>query len=484
MPLARSADTTSGSGRLLWIAGFAVILVSAVLMALAARGDLWMDEIWSLTLVRDSRAWTDAFFEHHRPNNHRLNTFYLYLLGQQSSWYTYRLLAIVSGIGSLLTLGWIARRRGKLEALLVVCLAGFSFPLIHYFSEARGYAPAIFFSLLGYAFLESGWQQYRTWKAVAFAVCIALALEAQLNAVFVYGALLLYSIWRNGNYRNIYALANELVRFHGAPVLICLVVYAGQVRTLITGTGPVYDVGGVLMQTFSVAAGFPGEGNLVTTLAVLAAMLAGIGWLYRRGQQVWMLFLLVLLVVPAVLLLIKQPAFLYLRFFIICFPFLYLLASYVLADLLRAGGARRAAVIGLVLLSTAGQLYQTAGLIRDGRGHYSDAIRWMIEHSPPGVITVGSENEFQVVMMFAFYARYLPVEGRFTYIKNTGWKDRPPRYLISRVAYDGARGGLNFEPETVVQPAGLPPYDLVRVFPHAGFSGWHWYLYQRRDSKG
>ena len=59
-----------------------------MLIVAAARGDLWLDEIWSLLFVRASRSVTDLFARFRHDNNHLLNTLFLYYLGERKTLFT------------------------------------------------------------------------------------------------------------------------------------------------------------------------------------------------------------------------------------------------------------------------------------------------------------------------------------------------------------------------------------------------------------
>ena len=124
------------------------ILVSTMMIYAAATGDLWLDEIWSIFFSESAKSPWEIVSLYKHDNNHLLNTFYLYAIGRQDTLIFYRLLSMAAGVGSSYLLTTIARKRGELESIFVLLLAGFSYPLILYFSEARGYAPAIFFALL------------------------------------------------------------------------------------------------------------------------------------------------------------------------------------------------------------------------------------------------------------------------------------------------------------------------------------------------
>ncbi len=95
-----------------------VILVgAAVLRVLASGGDLWLDEIWSLTLAASVEQPLDILTEIHHDNNHPLNTLCLYLLGERENWVVYRVPALVAGVATVAVAGLIAMRRGGLAAV-------------------------------------------------------------------------------------------------------------------------------------------------------------------------------------------------------------------------------------------------------------------------------------------------------------------------------------------------------------------------------
>ena len=83
-------------------------MVSAGLRLLAARGDLWLDELWSLSFARQMTSPLDVWTAIHHDNNHPLNTLYLFvvvhLVGAHASPMLFRLLSLVSGAAMLVVL--------------------------------------------------------------------------------------------------------------------------------------------------------------------------------------------------------------------------------------------------------------------------------------------------------------------------------------------------------------------------------------------
>jgi hypothetical protein len=56
-----------------WLA----FLLSSALIVAAARGDLWLDELVSLSFARNAHSIADIFVRFPYDNNHPLNTLFL-----------------------------------------------------------------------------------------------------------------------------------------------------------------------------------------------------------------------------------------------------------------------------------------------------------------------------------------------------------------------------------------------------------------------
>jgi hypothetical protein len=62
-----------------------VFLLAAIIRIVAAFNDLWLDEIWSIELVRELRSALGVFTQTHHDNNHYLNSLFIYVLGQRGN---------------------------------------------------------------------------------------------------------------------------------------------------------------------------------------------------------------------------------------------------------------------------------------------------------------------------------------------------------------------------------------------------------------
>lgn len=80
---------------LIGLSGLALILRLA-----AAQGELWLDEIWSLTLISGLQRWWDVFWRISHDNNHFLNSAWLLIAGPEASVLTRRAFSIALGVAS------------------------------------------------------------------------------------------------------------------------------------------------------------------------------------------------------------------------------------------------------------------------------------------------------------------------------------------------------------------------------------------------
>ena len=153
----KTRGTTQGSpldALMLWIAvgSFAVGIVVRVF---AAQNDLWFDEVWSLQLLRErGHSLTDVFTNIKHSNNHHLCSLWMWLVGQNASALVYRLPSVLASIGTIVLAGLIGLRQSRLAGCVAVILTSWSYLLIHFGTEARGYSLAIFFALLAWYALQ------------------------------------------------------------------------------------------------------------------------------------------------------------------------------------------------------------------------------------------------------------------------------------------------------------------------------------------
>jgi hypothetical protein len=451
-----------------------VFVVAAALRLGGLFDDFWLDEIWSWMFSKSARSVRAIFVEQRHDNNHWLNTLFLYCLGQQH-WYVYRLLALLTGTGSVVVAGLIGRWYGRLEGLLCLFLVGFSYILIHYSSEARGYGPAVFFALLSFYLLRLQVPTQKWWRGALFAVAATLGFLSHLTFLYVYAGLVVWSAaaflrWRRTWIR---ALGNLLLH-HALPCAVILLLYFVNIRHMVIGGGDPRPLMDVLRETVVWSLGAPDLAAFVTVFAALAACAAAGELLWTRGKNhwEWLFYLTAILVAPALLLWFAEREDVYPRYFLLSVPFLLILLGRILARCLRRGPAMRVAAAVVLLGFTLGNLVLVADFLRVGRGHYRAAIRYMMEHNPGHVVSVGSDHDWRNFAVLQYYVRNYFPEKYFDYVPEERWSRSAPYWVLLHQRY--------WEPvpdRRIIGYNGLP-YTLQQVFPYAGASGWSWYLYR------
>jgi hypothetical protein len=450
--------------------------LSSTLIIAAAIGDLWLDEIWSIQFARAAGSPIDILTRFHHDNNHVLNTLFLWLVGDQNTLFLYRVFAVVSGIVALLLVGHLARDWGPAEALLVVVLTGTSYPLVVYFSEARGYAPAIMFALLSYALLRRNFREFSPYRLIAFWAASILGILSHLSFVMVSTALLLFSLVNairiEGPYRT---RLIDLLAHHVPPLAFLGWFYLFFARHMVLGGAPPTTNWDMMMQAATLLFGFPENvffGGL-GVLCVMAVLVAGSYTLYRNRNEEWLFFCFVLIVAPMLMLIFARPEHVYVRYFIVCFPFFYLLLSYLLCHGYRVSKAVRVGVIAAVLLMLSGQTHKLVSLLELGRGSYRAALTRILESSPEGVVRIGSDHDFRNRVLVDFYAPSLARSHTLRYIPQTDWHHEPPDWILTH------SGEVSYQPSPDIAVPGVGVYHFFSAYRFFGLSGWNWFLYRR-----
>jgi hypothetical protein len=469
----------------------AVILacgLASLLIIAAARGDLWLDEILSIRLSQLARRPWDVFLSPPliHDNNHALNTLYLYCVPAGSPFWAYRLLAVASGIGSLALLARVALRQwGQVEAVATVSLAGTSYPLILYLSEARGYAPAIFFGLLAFDQLSLNLEEFRWRRVFGFWVASILGVLSQSTFVILSGAFLILQL--AGAIRARRKSSFQLKPFFWqqiAPVLFIGLWWLAFVSRMAIAGGPIYDKREVVQQAAALLIGMPDVAPFQElSLGIVLAVVASGAWsLWRERNIHWVFYPSVLVLVPAAMILITQPQFFYFRYLLVSFPFFYLLTAYLICRLFRQASLPfRGLLIAAMALMIIGQAARIVPLLTLGRGHYLQALQEIAEADTEPVVRVGSDHDFRNGLLVDFYAPLVSDGKKIEYIAQSRLSEFPPGWIIAH------NQDMNFTPEPRLAIPGVGNYRLVREWPYGGVSGWSWSVYRREtgaDSSG
>ncbi|MGD0169095.1 MAG: hypothetical protein ABSE54_05160 [Smithella sp.] len=413
------------------LAGAGIVLGS-ILILFAARGDLWLDEIWSIFFAEAARMPWEILTRFKHDNNHVLNTLYIYVIGKQQTLLFYRGLAIASGIGSLLVLRKIALRWGPVESVIVVLLAGTSYPLILYFSEARGYAPAIFFGLLSFFLLQECQLRFRPSRLVLFWCASILGVLSHLTFVIIFLSLAIYSL--HYELRTEMPFARRLLqagKYLFVPSVFIAFFYLFYAMDMTIGGGPAVDKIMVLAQGGASFVGVPDAVRYLGIPLILLSVLWFLVLLFREGDREWSFYGSVLLFAPALAIILAGSNYFNYRYVIVCVPFYYLVISRLLAKAYRAEDKAyhylTFIVLGLYLI---GQALRLVPFYEYGRGSYRPVISEIATASSSTTITVGSDHDFRNKMLIAFYSRFLDDGKKLRYVDHQFWASEPPEWII------------------------------------------------------
>ena len=322
----------------------ACVLILATASAIRICGALnepWLDEILALVTARNVVSICDIFTKIHSEVNHHLYTAYLYLVNPQGNWLLCRLPSLAAGIGTVAIAGLIGRRRSTADAFFAMFLIGFSYVMVLYSSEMRGYALAVFFSYLSFYLLDSYLASKRCHTALFFSLSVVFGIISQLTFLSFYLAALIWSVFRLMKSRSsLRQFIVEILSIHAIPLIFLAAFYFVSVRG-ITGIGGtpspslIHSYGTAL--AWSMGAPSADFLRMLTCIAAVVVLYAGSQLLWREKSDSYVFFLGVILVFPNILIGLRGADEIYVRYYIISIAFLLLLCGYLLAALYRQG---------------------------------------------------------------------------------------------------------------------------------------------------
>jgi hypothetical protein len=466
-----------------WILVLALIIGAAgIVRSIGARGDLWLDEIWTLALIAPVRSVGEILFDLAHDNNHHLNSTYLYLIGPDASSLAQRGLAVALGTATVAVAGLAVAPRGRAAVILTMLLFAFAYPLVHYGSEARGYAGLVLFLLLAVVFLQYA-RDSADWRwRHGLGLAIGLGLLSHLTMIGGAAILASWVIWmlwrRNGGLRQ--AAAATLVIFR--PALAWTFAVGSCIA--IAGLRHHFIFGGVT--PFASADFFAGYGSLIRLLLGVPDFVADAvpAWLWlvaaaaivlaanvrRERDGCISLYVIAVIGWPAVMFVAETPNVQFGRYFLASGTFFLLLVADMLGDAWSRGGVLRAgagAVLGVMLV---GHTAALASFFRDQRGHYDDAITDMARD---GRFSYASDHEFRTRTVVDFFARKRGITA--DYVRVADWCRSPPLFMVIE------------DPETAQRNAhldfGAPQcrlgFDRGESFASSRLSGRPWTIYRR-----
>lgn len=490
-PPARAAEAP-GIGRMGVIGLVGLVGAFAALRFAALQNDLWMDEIWSIAAVQELKSAGEIFTRYLQANNHPLSSLWLYAIAPVRVEWLYRLLSWITGSASLVLGAMIAVRQFRSShpdatssqlraaAWTAATLFGGCYLLIVYSSEARGYAPALAFSLLAYYVLLRAplERPAEGWMILYWIACL-LALLSHAASVQVIGAAILWSAIRNLR-ANLPLLksARLIVAWHGVPILATAAFFLFFLRRIGVGGAPDPSIRQSLGELVAYTFGFPTPYVGWIALPFLIAIAVFTLWrMWRRSPADAAFYGALILSAPVLALVAARLAVLFPRYFIFGCAWSLLLIAYGVAASWTRHRFIRVGCIGLIALCVAGNCVHTCVLLRHGRGEYQAALKYIAAQTTTPDISLCSDHDNRNYMLIAFYApRAVP--GRpLRYITGNGSPNSRPQWLFVHRLDGDAR------PDTPLYDDRGNTYQLEKVFLHAPLSGWDWFVYRNIVTK-
>ncbi len=460
-----------------------LLLVGAALRIWAARGELWLDEIWSLLEFADTAKSPADIFTFHHDNNHYLTTLWMYLLGpKREPWIWFRLPSLLTGIGTVALLPVAARRWGSLASVIATLVGALSLVLIQYASEARGYAPVGFFALAAFVALDRYLREPKSWALAAFIVSSVLGILSHLTMIEISLAAIVWSAvhcWRQPALRRTFL--RQMLMLHLVPVLLIALLYQIDIRAMHIGGGEASGMAQVVAEAMALALGALKTPMAVAiVVAVIAAVIAAVAmfWLARDRDDVWVFYVMAIFVAPIVAVVTQRSTTLFERYFYVNILFYQLLLSFVLSRLAQLGRAGRAVAVAAIALYVLGNGSQTGEFLRVGRGHFVEILQYLSDHSVnPQVHIYNNGHRTQTVLYTQFYALQVPLP-RFVFDKWVPNMRQPPEWALATSRDHNVQFAeqFNFRGSREV-------YVLERVYPYAGLSGFHFAVYHREADR-
>ena len=445
--------------------------------------DFWLDEVWSYLIVRGLTSPLEVLTRAHIDNNHPLNSWFLYALGDQTAWVVYRIPALLLGAGSVALAGLVMSRQSRVAAVAAMVLVGCSYPLIVYASEARGYAPMIFFVLLA---IDAVWRYGRTrgWRPlITFWVASALGFLSHLTFVHAYAAILVwsaYTSWARGRAR---AAMVTLVAVHAVPLGFLATLYLVYGRHLRVAGAEFVGWPTVIAETSAVTLGLPARGVWLLLAPILVAVLLvqALKAIRRRDAGLFLLFVTGILVVPALSMAaelrhaVLEPRF-FPRYFLVSITLFLLLMAWFVGEQWQRGATGRLATVAGVSVYAMLSLWQVASFISVGRGHYRDALAEIAARTTGPEIRLSSNSDVRTSLLLDFYRRYLPSGKTVAFYPNSSPLVQEARWRIVET----------LEPDAIVaseiDDGKGHRFRLMKQFPFYGLSGCAWSVYERVEA--
>jgi hypothetical protein len=290
-----------------------------------------------------------------------------------------------------------------------------------------------------------------------------------LTFLHAYGAIVVWTgigLWRARRDR----YGRSMMALHAAPIGFLVTEYVVFVRHVEIGGGPHKPLFDVLGETLAWTFGTPHVGwvSAIVALVVGSVLVLDIKRSISVHSDEWILTLGAALVVPGLTLIAFHPDFIAPRYFLTSALFLLL----ALARLAAGNGALARMFQAVAIASVIGNSLRIAHFLKTGRGHVSDALEYVVDHTHAPIATLASPDDYLLFMTTEYYGRRLPATPKLELHPH----DALPVGGTEWILLDSTDPDPN--PSPAFQAVGVE-YALARTFTYYGQSGISCMLYHR-----
>ncbi len=465
--------------RILLPASLLLFILGVLLRYAAIHNQLWLDEIYTLKLLANCRSpW--ELFTLREDNNHILNSLWAFFLGNNHTPSHLRAPAFVASLLTLILCLRLCAMRGPWQGFFGSVVFSFSYVLILYGTEARGYSMMLFCSVLSLYCFEQYRRDRNPSALVGFWLSTIGGILSHLIYIHVYFALLILTLvlWRRKEFRS----ARAVLQLHLAPILLIGGLVVFHFSSIHVAGGPQGSRLEVLLNSLSVPFGAPelspsnpesGLLSLIVALSAAGMLCWQLNSLIRSHNSMAWFYAVLVFAVPILLVVVFEPQVFVLRYVLPSIFFAYFLFVQFLAELFEHSTQGKALSLCLILLFIVGNERFIVQLLAEGRGNYIEALQFVADHSAEEKIAIGGDQDFRNGLLVDYYAHQAGLEKRITYVPGQFPKASEAAWII-----------LETQDQFALPEHHIPDSDLLyaRTFESAALSGARWFLYCREAS--
>jgi hypothetical protein len=469
------------------------IAIASLFRWMAARGDLWLDEVWSCALVRQVDASVIRVVQVAHDNSHLLNSIWLCFAGEHPSPIVARFPSLLAAC-ALVPLMWrAALGDSKRERLTATSFVGLSVPIIVIGTEARGYGVSLLFGMAGWILCRTGLGTSVGRCALA-GFCLTVSILAHFSSIFLYGAVAIFSLASSllGAFPRAHRWWLRLFALHVLPAATVGFVYFFYLRRMMIGSesGGDFDLPSVVREWLRYTTGIPHETWWWAAVAILGFLVArGLWALAQEGRHAEMIFFFALLILPLVSALALRAAAVpqpppALRYYLIQIPFIYILCAHALwRPAARSPAPAKWGPFHLgsllpcivVALFLTGQTWVFFEWLPNNRGTFAKAAKFLESKWPEERVGLASNHPFRNRLLLRYYGP--PVERqRWVLLSDDQLPEEPRDWFLF---YEPR---TNVQHDAVILDGNGHRYRLARAFPFGGISGATWLFYQNAQT--